>query len=92
MPRPGDHIQQRKETVDANEQQLFEGRIANTPSGPGDDVFVLIQEFDEEKHRHGPVRWRALEFNGEHVLPEKGDSCLVAKPSTTGSVWLLAWR
>lgn len=92
MPRLGDHVQRRSEPQDANEQQLYEGRIANTPSGPGDEVFVTIRDFDEEKHKHGPVVWRALEFKGEEVLPSKGDFCLVAKPSTTGSVWLLAWR
>lgn len=96
MPRLGDHIQRVTPVQDANEQQLYEGRVANTPSAPGDEVYVTIRAFDEEKHRHGPVVWHpevtVVAGKAELVMPEKGDLCLVAKPSTTGSVWLLAWR
>lgn len=94
MPRPGDHIGRRVAPVDANVQQLFNGRILNTPTDKADELFVEIYEFDEGKHRF-PVNWRPAIINvaekPKEKFPTKGDFCLVAKPSTTGAVWLIDW-
>jgi hypothetical protein len=91
--RPRDFISQPPaDPEEALEQQLFEGRIANTPAVAGDEVFVTIPAFDEGKHKFGPVVWDPKEIGGVELMPQKDDICLVAKPATTGSVWLLAWR
>lgn len=85
MARPAD-------PEEAPERQLFEARIVNTPAANGDEVFVTIDSFDEGKHKFGPVVWDPIELKGEEIMPQKGAIALVAKPSITGSVWLLAWR
>lgn len=94
MPRPGDHVGRPSVAQDANDQQLFNARILNTPATKADDVFVEIQEFDGGQHRF-PVIWRPVIFiaaeKPKELLPSKGDFCLVAKPSTTGHVWLIDW-
>lgn len=74
------------------EQQLYEAVIVNTPAKAGDELFVTIEAFDEGKHKFGPVVWNPIVLAGKEVLPEAGDLALVAKPSITGNVWLLAWR
>jgi hypothetical protein len=91
MPRPGEVFGKPPDPEEPAEQQLWEGEIQNTPANAKDEVFVTIEEFDEGKHRFGPVLWRPLELEGKEVLPEKGNRCLLAKPTTAGSVWLLGW-
>lgn len=92
MPRLGDYIGKPSDAEEPAEQQLWEGRVANTPAFNGDEVFVTIPSFDEEAHRFGPVVWSPKELKGEELMPSKGDICLIAKPSVQGSVWLLEWR
>jgi hypothetical protein len=94
MARLGDVIGKPRDPEEGAgpEQQLFEAIVVNTPSGPGDQVFVKIPSFDDGKHKFGPVVWDPIELGGKELMPEANDICLVAKPSITGSVWLLAWR
>lgn len=91
MSRLGEQIGRPSDPEEPAEQQMWEGEIANTPADEEDDVFVTIEEFDEGKHKFGPVRWRPLELGGKELMPQKGNVCLVAKPTIAGSVWLLAW-
>lgn len=92
MMKPSDFIQPPADPEAPQEQQLFEGRVLNTPAVAGDQVFVEIPEFDGGAHKFGPVVWDVRELKGKELMPTKGDICLLAKPSNTSDVWLLAWR
>lgn len=95
MPRPGDFIRKRGNAPPesmATEQQMFAATIANSANDENDDVFVLIQDFDEGTHKFGPVVWAPIAGKKGLFLPKKGAEALVSKPDRTLQIWMPLWK
>lgn len=64
----------------------WEGVVATGASGADDPVFVLLDGFDDRRHRWGPCFY----IPRERQLPQRGDRCLVVF-SDTQQPWLTSW-
>lgn len=72
-------------------REVYEGKVANTVTDLGDDLYVIIPQFDDEDgltHRHGPVHGWDIRSDGSY--PTRDDSALVAV-SDLGNYWMLSW-
>jgi hypothetical protein len=82
---------------------LEPGRIANTPADLNAEVYVTLDNFITDQPI-GPVRgwqphYQVTPAAGEDpltvdvLLPQEGDTCLVAQPATADAdPWLVAWE
>jgi hypothetical protein len=58
--------------------------IANTPTSPDDDLFVVVDAFDGSRQHWGPCRW--VPATG---IPNVGDECLLVLAEDDGTPWAL---
>lgn len=72
--------------------QAYEGVVANTVSATTDDLYVTLEQFQDEEdglpHRYGPcLGWDRRQ---DGAYPSEGDRILVTV-SDDGNYWILNW-
>lgn len=69
--------------------ETFAGTVADNASVPGEQVRVVIPEFDSEL-AHGPCPWTPVVTPAGVWYPKAGDPCVVVQP-LEGEPWIAGW-
>lgn len=91
MGRLGEHINKPVQR-EAADQQMFSAKVVNNASSRDDDVFVTVQDFDDGRHKFGPVVWDPVVTPDGIFFPKKDAEALVSKPDSTLQMWMPLWE
>lgn len=80
MPEPS---QLTPSAVDTAENQVWNATVATDTTGPDDELFVLIEDFDDPNGpswKHGPCSWEPRISEEGIFYPKRDDLCVIVTP------------